>query len=101
MRTWTLASALLLAIYSHPGLAQSTADHQAHHPDQTETTGAKPAAPPEMPRDAARPQGMGSGTANMMGGDMSMPDMMRMMGRMRQSGGEAIGGMERTDHIEG
>ncbi len=99
MRTWTLASTLLLTTLSYPGFAQSPADHQAHHPDQKEAPAAKPAAPPEMPRGTTPSQGMRGG--GMMGGNMSMPDMMRMMGMMRQSGGDGMGGVETIDHVEG
>lgn len=99
MRTLTFASVLLLTTLSYPGLAQSPADHQAHHPDQQEAPAAKPATPPEMPRSTAPSQGMRAG--GMMGGNMSMPDMMRMMGTMRQSGGDGMGGMETIDHVEG
>ncbi|WP_027550958.1 Spy/CpxP family protein refolding chaperone [Bradyrhizobium sp. Cp5.3] len=94
MRTWTLASALLLTTLSHPGLAQSPADHQAHHPDQKEEPTAKPTSPSETPRGAVPSQGM-------MGGNMPMSDMMRMMGMMRQSGGDGMGGMETIDRVEG
>lgn len=101
MRRPTLAAALLLTILASPSFAQS-ADEKARHPDQTETPAAKPAAPPEMPRSSGPSQGMmGGGMMNMMGGNMPMADMMRMMGMMRQSGGDGMGGMEMTDHVEG
>jgi hypothetical protein len=101
MRHPTLTAALLLTILGSPSLAQSPADHQAHHPDQKETPAAKPATPPEAPRSTNPSQGMmGGGMMNMMGGNMPMSDMMRMMGMMRQSG-DGMGGMETIDHVEG
>jgi hypothetical protein len=38
---------------------------------------------------------------DMMGANMPMSDMMRMMGMMRQSGGDGMGGMETIDRVEG
>ncbi|WP_456744089.1 Spy/CpxP family protein refolding chaperone [Bradyrhizobium sp. USDA 4354] len=97
-----LATALLLTFLGTPALAQSPAEHQGHHPDQKDAPAASPATPPEAPRSTAPSQGkMGGGMMNMMGGNMQMPDMMRMMGMMRQSGGDCVGGMETIDHIEG
>ncbi|MGY0571925.1 Spy/CpxP family protein refolding chaperone [Bradyrhizobium sp. RDM12] len=43
---------------------------------------------------------MGGGMMNMMGGNMQMPDMMRMMGMMRQSS-DGMGGMDTIDYVEG
>lgn len=97
-----LAATMLLTFLSAPALAQSPADHGAHHPDQKAAPAASPATPPEAPRDSVPSQGkMGGGMMNMMGGSMQMPDMMRMMGMMRQSGSEGMGGMGTIDHIEG
>ncbi|UVO29690.1 Spy/CpxP family protein refolding chaperone [Bradyrhizobium arachidis] len=103
MRRPTLAATLLLAILGSPALAQSPAEHQGHHPDQKEAPAAKPTTPPETPRNAGPSQGMmGGGMMNMMGGNMPMSDMMRMMGMMRQSGsGDGMGGMETIDRVEG
>ena len=59
---------------------------------------AKAPAAPEPPRGTGPSQGMTSGgMMNMMGGNMPMSDMMRMMGMMRQSGD----GMETIDRVEG
>jgi hypothetical protein len=101
MRTWALASALLLATLSQPGLAQSQADHQAHHPDQKETPVVTPTVPPESPSGTPTSRGMmGGGMRDTMAAGMPMSDMMRMMGMMRQSG-DGMGGMETIDHVEG
>lgn len=101
MRRLALA-ATLLTILGSSSLAQSPAEHQGHHPDQTEAPAANPPATPEPPRSTVPPQGrMGGGMMNMMGGDTRMSDMMRMMGMMRQSGGDGMGGMETIDRVEG
>jgi hypothetical protein len=101
MRRPTLAAALLLTILASPSLAQSAADHQAHHPDQKEAPAAKPTTPPEAPRSTGPSQGMmGGGMMNMMGSNMPMSGMMRMMDMMLQSGG-GMGGMETIDRVEG
>ena len=95
MRQSMLAAALLLLTLNSPSLAQSPADHQAHHPDEAQAPAAQPATPPDAPR------GMGAmnrgGMMGMMGGNMPM------MGMMRQSGGGmgGMGGIEAIDHIEG
>ncbi|UFW46519.1 MULTISPECIES: Spy/CpxP family protein refolding chaperone [Bradyrhizobium] len=96
MRALTFA-ALLVTTLGYHAWAQSPAEHQGHHPDQKEAPAAKPATPPEAPRGTGPSQGMMGGTMNMMGGNMQMPDMMRMMGMMRQSGD----GMETIDRVEG
>src|SRR6478735_8466815 len=94
MRSTTLAAALLLTILGNPSFAQSPAEHQGHHPDQKEAPAAKAPAAPEPSRGTGPSQGMtGGGMMNMMGGNMPMSDMMRMMGMMRQSG-DGMGGME-------
>ncbi|GLH80684.1 hypothetical protein SSBR45G_55930 [Bradyrhizobium sp. SSBR45G] len=98
MRSPTLAAALLLTIVGNPSFAQSPAEHQGHHLDQKEAPAAKEPAAPEPPRGAGSSQGMNrGGMTNMMGSNMSMSDMPRMMGMMRQSGD----GMETIDHVEG
>ncbi|MBB4372697.1 hypothetical protein GGD63_005507 [Bradyrhizobium sp. cir1] len=102
MRRPALAAALLLTVLGNPSLAQSPAEHQGHHPDQKDAPATSPATPPDAPRSKAPSQGkMGGGMMNMMGGNMPMPDMMRMMGMMRQSGGDCMSGMETIDHVEG
>lgn len=102
MRTRTLASALLLTTLSYSCLAQSPADHQAHHPDQKDAPAADLAASPKGPPSTGPSRGkMGEGMMSMMGGNMSMSDMMRMMSIMQQSGGDGMGGMETIDHVEG
>lgn len=98
MRALTFAAALLVTMFGHSAWAQSDADHQAHHPDQKEAPAAKSPAAPEPQRGASPSQGMmGGSMMNMMGGNMPMSDMMRMMGMMRQSGD----GMETIDRVEG
>ncbi|MHC2563783.1 Spy/CpxP family protein refolding chaperone [Bradyrhizobium liaoningense] len=102
MRHQMLAAALLLPLLGNSSLAQSPADHQAHHPDQKDAPATGPATPPEAPRGTAPSQGrMGGGMMNVMGGNMPMSDMMRMMGMMRQSGGDCMNGMETVDRVEG
>jgi hypothetical protein len=101
MRQSMLAAALLLLTLNSPSFAQSPADHQAHHPDETQAPAAQPATPPDAPR------GMGAmnrgGMMGMMGGNMPMMGMMRQsgggMGGMSGMGG--MGGIEAIDHIEG
>ncbi|MBR1130318.1 Spy/CpxP family protein refolding chaperone [Bradyrhizobium iriomotense] len=98
MRRPALAAALLLTVLGNPLLAQSPAEHQGHHPDQKDA----PAANPATPRSTAPSQGkMGGDMMNMTGGNMPMPDMMRMMDMMRQSGGDCMSGMETIDRVEG
>lgn len=94
MRHPVLAATPLLTLLGTSALAQSPADHQAHHPDQNDTPAASPATPSEAPRSIAPSPGR-------MGGNMPMPDMMRMMGMMRQSGGDCMSAMETIDRVEG
>lgn len=97
----TLAATLLLTMLAGPSLAQSAAEHQGHHPEQKEAPAATPAAPPEA-RGIGPSQGMmGGGMMKMMGGDIPMSDMMRMMSMMRRSGGDGMGGMDTIDRVEG
>ena len=91
MRALTFAAALLVTMIGHSVWAQSNAEHQGHHPDQKEA----PAAP--EPQRGAGPSLTGGGMMNMMGGNMPMSNMMRMMGMMRQSGD----GLETIDRVEG
>ncbi|EIG62848.1 Spy/CpxP family protein refolding chaperone [Bradyrhizobium sp. WSM1253] len=102
MRRPTVAATLLLTMLAGPSLAQSAAEHQGHYPEQKEAPTATPATPAEAPGGTGSSQGMvGRGMMNMMGGDMSTSDMMRMMGMMRRSGGDGIGGMDTIGHVEG
>ena len=102
MRRAMLAVATLLSFLGTSALAQPAADHQAHHPDQKDVPAASPATPTEAPRSTAPSQDkMGGGMMDMMGGNMQMPDMMRMMTMMRQAGSDCMGGMEPIDHVEG
>jgi hypothetical protein len=102
MRRPSLAATLLLTMFGTSSLAQSPADHQAHHPDQKEAPAAKPTTPPEAPRSTGPAQGMmGGGMMEMMSGNMPMSDMKRMMDMMRRSGGDGMGGVETIDHVEG
>lgn len=96
MRHPMLAATLLLTFLGTSAFAQSPAEHQGHHPDQTETQATRPSTPSETPRDTGPSHGKMGGRM-MMGGNMHMP----MKGMMRQSGGECMNGMETIDHVEG
>ncbi|TWA96177.1 Spy/CpxP family protein refolding chaperone [Bradyrhizobium stylosanthis] len=93
MRALTLVAALLVSMLGYSAWAQSDTQHQGHHPDQKEQQ-KQPEPKPAQPdtTDTQRMPGAG-----MMGGNMPMSDMMRMMGMMRQSGD----GTETIDHVEG
>lgn len=98
MRHPMLAATLLLTFLGTSAFAQSPAEHQGHHPDQTDTQATRPSTPSETPRDTGPSQGkMGGRMMNMMDGNMHMP----MKGMMRQSGGDCMSGMETIDHVEG
>jgi hypothetical protein len=99
MKRLALAAALLFLTVNSSSWAQSTADHQAHHPEQKDAPAAKQ---PTLPAgQSGVGQGMGGGgMMKMMGGKMPMMDMMQMMGMMRSSDG-AMGGMATIDHVEG
>ncbi|MBR0914601.1 Spy/CpxP family protein refolding chaperone [Bradyrhizobium japonicum] len=105
MRALTLAAALLVSAIGHSAWAQSDAEHQGHHPDQKEQQ--KQPEPKAAQPDKAGSQRMpgagmmGGGMMDMMGANTPMSDMMRMMGMMRQSGGDGMGGMETIDRVEG
>ncbi|MHB0771960.1 Spy/CpxP family protein refolding chaperone [Bradyrhizobium sp. 5.13L] len=102
MRHPMLAATLLLTFLGTSAFAQSPAEHQGHHPDQSETQATKPSTPSETPRNTGPSHGkMGGRMMGMMGGNMPMSDMMRMMGMMRQSGGDCMSGMETVDRVEG
>ncbi|MGX1167012.1 hypothetical protein AB7M16_003278 [Bradyrhizobium sp. USDA 372] len=101
MRALTLAAAILASAIGYSAWAQSDADHQAHHPDQKEAPAPKTTGPPETPRSAVPHGAMGGGMIDMVGANMPMSDMMRMMGVMRQSGADGMGGMETIDRVEG
>lgn len=96
MRHPMLAATLLLTFLGTSAFAQSPAEHQGHHPDQTDTQATRPSTPSETPRDTGPSQGKMGGRM-MMGGNMHMP----MKGMMRQSGGDCMSGMETIDHVEG
>jgi len=105
MKPLTWAVALLLASVNSSSWAQSTADHEAHHPDQKEAPAASQPTPPAGQPGTAGSQGM-MGGGGMMGGSQGMiggagmTNMMQMMGMMRQSG-SAMGGMATIDRVEG
>lgn len=84
MRCRTIAAALLLASLSYPALAQSAADHEAHHPGQDHGSASTQASSPAS--QAAEKQGMGAG---------AMGPMMGMMGRGMKDrammGGDTMG----------
>ena len=90
MKSMTMA-AFLLAATSTLTLAQSPADHEAHHPQQSAPPAAAQPAPPPTQQGMGPSQGMmgGSGMMNMMSGNM-----MQMMGS-RQCG------MGTIDRVEG
>lgn len=96
-----LAAALMAA--TGVARAQSTQDHQAHHPAADNAPSAKApsstAPPSAMP---ARPGGMPGGPGTTMGGDMAAM-MQRMHGTMPPGGmmGMGPGGMHGLQHIEG
>jgi LTXXQ motif family protein len=96
MKRLTLAAALLLTTMS-----SSSADHEAHHPDQKEAPVATQPTPPAGRPGMGGSQGMmgGGGMMNMMGGNMPMMNMMQMMGMMQLCAG--MGGMATIDHVEG
>src|SRR6266567_1547758 len=102
MKHLTVAAALLLATVSSSSWAQSSADHEAHHPDQKEAPAATQPTPPAGQPGMSDPQGMmgRGGMMDMMGGKMPMMDMMQMMRTMRQAGTE-MDGMATIDHVEG
>src|SRR6516164_10640491 len=93
MKSMTMAT-LLLAATSTLALAQSPADHEAHHPQQSAPPAAAQPAPPPTQQGMGPSQGMmgGSGMMNMMSGNM-----MQMMGS-QQCG---MGGMGTIDRVEG
>src|SRR3974390_1757484 len=110
MKHLTLAAALLLATVSFPSLAQSPADHEAHHPDQKESPTAKQPSPPAAPSGMMGPGTMGGaqgmmGGRGMMDGNMPMTNMMQMMGMVGQRGAETgcagMSGMATIDRVEG
>jgi hypothetical protein len=93
MKSMTMAT-LLLAATSTLALAQSPADHEAHHPQQSAPPAAAQPGPPQTQQGIGSSQGMmgGSGMMNMMSGNM-----MQMMGS-RQCG---MGGLGTIDRVEG
>lgn len=76
MQRRTIAAALLLATLSYPALAQSPADHNAHHPGQDQAPSSTQAESSTGP--SAERQGMmrGGGMMGMMGGGMKGRGMM-------------------------
>ena len=93
MKSMTMA-AFLLAATSTLASAQSSADHEAHHPQQSAVPAAAQPAPSQTQQGMGPSQDMmgGSGMMNMMSGNM-----MQMMGS-RQCG---MGGMGTIDRVEG
>lgn len=98
MTTRHRAAMVAAALMAATGLAQaqSTQDHQAHHPaaDNAPSAQTPPAPQSAMP---ARPSGS---PGMMMGGDPSAM-MQRMHGMMPPGGMMGPGGMRRLQHIEG
>ncbi len=92
----TFATAALLGSVAVAG-AQTTQDHNAHHPGMAAPTTA-PAAPKPLPSGARGAMPM-TGMGRMMGGDMGR--MMSMMSMMRMMHGGGGMGMMAFDHIEG
>lgn len=103
MKSLTMA-ALLLAATNTFALAQSPADHEAHHPPESAAPAPAQPTPPAGQPGMGGSQGMmgGGGMMNMMGGNMPMMNMMQMMG-MRGMGRSCseMGGMATIDHVEG
>jgi LTXXQ motif family protein len=106
MMTTVLAVAALAA----PALAQTPADHDAHHPAENSASTPAPANPaqPATQPNANSPQG-GMGNMPMMGmmndmkNMMSSMSMMNNMGMMQSMGmmGSGMGGMATIDRVEG
>ncbi|MCP1750942.1 Spy/CpxP family protein refolding chaperone [Bradyrhizobium elkanii] len=98
MKRLTMAVALLLATVSTSSRAQSSADHEAHHPDQKSPPAAtQPQSPPGQP--GMMGQGMMGGRGMM---DGNMANMMRMMGRQgAEAGCPGMSGMATIDRVEG
>ncbi len=84
----SILAAFLVAATSAAALAQTPADHEAHHPSQTAAPGATGATQP----------GMG-GSGGMMGGGMMQ--MMEQMGQGMGMPACGAGGMGMIDHVEG
>lgn len=103
MKRPALAAALLFAAASSSSWAQSPADHEAHHPQQSEAPAAAQPAPPSGQSGMGQGMmggGMMGGRGGMMGGNM-----MQMMGMMGQRGAETgcpgMSGMATIDRVEG
>src|SRR3974390_1788566 len=94
MKSITMA-AFLLAATSTLALAQSPADHEAHHPQQS----AAPAAP--QPAPSQTQQGMGLSQGMMGGGMMNMAQMMGTMQSGAETGCAGMSGMATIDRVEG
>jgi LTXXQ motif family protein len=91
MKRLALLVAFLLATVSTSSWAQSPADHEAHHPDQSAPAATQLQSPPGQP--GMMGQGMMGDRSGMMGGGMM--NMMRNMPMMN------MGGMATIDHVEG
>src|SRR6516164_1916524 len=103
MKSMTMA-ALLLAATSTLALAQSSADHEGHHPQQNAAPAQAQPAPPQARQGMDPSQGMMGGAMMNTMGNMPMMDMMRMMGMMRsgaETGCAGMGGMGTIDRVEG
>ncbi len=76
MRSRTIAAALVFATLSYPAFAQSSSDHEGHHPVQDQASAPTQANPPAS--QSASPQGMmrGGDRMGMMGGGMKGGDGM-------------------------
>jgi hypothetical protein len=89
MKTTTSMAALLASfLLAAPVHAQTDAQHDGHHPGQTETTAPAPAA--------TQPGGPGIPMMNMMGGGMDMAGMMRVM-RSCMGGSDDAGAFDRIE----
>jgi hypothetical protein len=100
MKLLTLAAVLLLATVSSSTWAQSSLDHEAHHPDKKEAPATTQPTPGQPGMGSSQGMMGGGGMMNMMGGKMPMMDMMQMMGMMRQPDA-GMGGMATIDRVEG
>jgi hypothetical protein len=101
MKRLAQAIAFLFATAGAPSWAQSSVDHNKHHPDQNETPSAKQPAPTKGQSPLGSP-GMtapGTGMASVIGGGSTMNPMGGMMPMMHQSD-DAVG-MATIDRVEG
>lgn len=90
MRRPTITAALLLTALCYPAFAQSTADHEAHHPPQDQVPASTLATSPAgQPGRMGEMMGRGMKGRAMMGCDtMGPPIMFRMMFALMDADGD-------------